>query len=461
MLGGVAVLAAIACVTVARLTSAEVFMRMALGRVALSDLHPAHDPFLFAAHAPFVNPEWLGDVVLYGCYQLGGESALVALRIVIVCTGALLLLVAARRTGSHVGVATLLVSAVVLTTGLRWNERNEMHLVWLVPAYLCLLRPRRHWVRWTLLPLGVIWANVHASFVVGWVLVFAAGCDAWMEGDRRTVRQLAVILVLHPLLPLISPSGLDVYRFVWEHHQHSDWLARNIAEWIPASERAATVREGVLHVLVLVTLVTFLAPANRRAIGRFVIALAGVALIYRAIRFAPISAMLLAIACGANLAAISISRRVRVAAASVVTCVVLYAGITGRNLTAAKPHPLSETGGASSAARWLGEHASAGSSVFHPFNQSQLLMWFAPQVKLVVHAHTPYVGYEEWRAASTDAAAFEALVERQHVDYVLAYAQAASTAPAFWAYMDRHPRWQRVYSDQVSAVFARRPGNAP
>jgi hypothetical protein len=276
-----------------------------------------------------------------------------------------------------------------------------------------------------------------------------------MAGERKAALQLTAILIVHPVLPLVSPAGLGSYRFVWEHHRHADWLAHNIAEWLPPSARAATLSEGALHALVLVTLATFLARGNRRAIGRFVLAVAGVAFAYRALRFAPLSAMLLAVACSANLASIEIRRRVAVIAAGVVACFAMFVGWGGRTQNAATPHPLAEHAGAAAAARWLGVHAPPGSRVFHPFNQSQLLMWFAPQAKLVVTAHTPWVGYDAWQAASTSSAAFEAFVDRFDVGYVLMYAQAASTAPGFWAYISRHPGWQRVYSDRYSAVFAR------
>jgi hypothetical protein len=462
LLACLVVVASVGFISVARLTNAEVFMRMALGRAALSDLRPMYDPFLFSVQAPFANPEWAGDLLLYGCHHVGGETALVALRIVVVSIGALMLLLALRKNGASVGVATLLVSAVVLTTGARWGERNEMHLAWLVPAYLCLLRPQRERLRWLLIPLGIVWANVHGSFVVGWVILFAGVCDAWMAGERKAASQLAIILIVHPLLPLVSPAGAGGYQFVWEHHRHAEWLAQNIAEWLPPSARSATLSEGALHALVLVTLATFLARGNRRAIGRFVLAIAGVAFAYRALRFAPLSAMLLAVACGGNLTCIALQRRVKVVVACGVACFALYVGYGGRTQLAARPHPLSEKAGAAGAARWLGQHARPGSRVFHPFNQSQLLMWFAPQVKLVVTAHTPWIGYDAWQRASTSSVAFEALVERFDVDYVLIYAQAASTAPGFWDYIGRHPRWQRVYSDRYSAVFARSPdGSRP
>jgi hypothetical protein len=63
LLAGLVVVASVAFVSVARLTNAEVFMRMALGRAALSDLRPLYDPFLFSVQAPFANPEWAGDIL--------------------------------------------------------------------------------------------------------------------------------------------------------------------------------------------------------------------------------------------------------------------------------------------------------------------------------------------------------------------------------------------------------------
>ena len=57
----VCVLAAVAVVMVPRLTDVEVFMRMALGRLAFDGVQPHYESLLFTEPARFANPEWLGD----------------------------------------------------------------------------------------------------------------------------------------------------------------------------------------------------------------------------------------------------------------------------------------------------------------------------------------------------------------------------------------------------------------
>lgn len=435
----------------------EVYMRMALGRIALGDLHPSYDPFLFTVQAPFGNPEWLGDILLYACHAAGGELAVVVLRVVLVSAGSVLLLAAMRNAGVRPVTASLFVVAAALLSADRWSERNETHLLWLVPAYLCVLTSPHKRLRWTLLGLGILWANLHESFVIGWALVFAALCEDLVARNRKDAIQLAIILVVHPLLPFASPDGIATYRFLWEHQKHAAWLAQHIAEWMPLARSRWSVRESVMQFFIIATLLTFLPRVNRRAAGRFVVALVAIALVYRGLRFVPLSAALLAFVCAGNLAMIELSKGIARSVACLALGVAVYVGWAERTYLAESLHPLSDAAGAAGAARWLGEHAEAGSRVFNPFNQSQLLMWFAPQVKLAVTAYRPYLGFAEWKRASSNGPAFDSFVERFEVRYVLTYAKATSTAPGFWAAIERHPRWRAVYRDRVSAVFARVP----
>lgn len=432
-------------------------MRMALGRIALGDLRPSHDPVLYTVQAPFGNPEWLGDILLYACHAAGGELAVVVLRIVLVSAGSVLWLAAMRNAGVRPVTASLFVVAAAVLSADRWSERNEMHLLWLAPAYLCVLTSPRKRLRWTLLGLGILWANLHGSFVIGWALVFAALCEELVARNRKDAIQLAIILVLHPLLPFASPDGIATYRFLWEHQEHAAWLAQHIAEWMPLARARWALRERVMLVFVIATLLTFLPRVNRRAAGRFVVALVAIALVNRGLRFVPLSAGLLAFACAGSLANIELSKRIARSMACLVLGVTVYAGWTERIDLTDRLHPLSDVAGAAGAARWLGEHAEAGSRVFHPFNQSQLLMWFAPQVKLAVTGYRPYLGFADWKRASSNGPAFDSFVERFDVKYVLTYANATSTSPGFWTFIEHHPRWLAVYRDRVSAVFARVP----
>src|SRR5438045_3726745 len=80
-----------------------------------------------------------------------------------------------------------------------------------VEGLLGSLRDRR-WLL-ALVPLGLFWVSLHGSFPVGWLLVGAALAEALVgpRRDRRRARDLALVLLVHPLFPFVSPDGLHAY----------------------------------------------------------------------------------------------------------------------------------------------------------------------------------------------------------------------------------------------------------
>src|SRR5947207_10136999 len=79
------VVLAVALVSYWRVANAETFMRLAIGRMtAVEGLLVAHDPWIYSVPGlGWRNPEWLGDLLLYGIYRAGGEGGLVAFKLVL------------------------------------------------------------------------------------------------------------------------------------------------------------------------------------------------------------------------------------------------------------------------------------------------------------------------------------------------------------------------------------------
>src|SRR5438552_3529655 len=84
-------------------------------------------------------------------------------------------------------------------------------IYWLLPAYGLALQASLRDRRWllALVPLGLFWVSLHGSFPVGWLLVGAALAEALVgpRRDRRRARDLALVLLVHPLFPFVSPDG--------------------------------------------------------------------------------------------------------------------------------------------------------------------------------------------------------------------------------------------------------------
>jgi hypothetical protein len=349
------------------------------------------------------------------------------------------------------------------------SERNEMHLHWLVPAYgLVLDRARRdqRWL-WALAPLGILWANLHGSFVFSWVLVGAELAEALFgeDRDRRRARVLALALVAHPLLGFASPEGPRIYSFIYEHYRYGAQIKRLIREWQPPEREAATLAQLPLHLLGILGLISFLPRPNRRQVGGVVVFVAGLWLAYGAQRFLLLFGLLALPVVAGNFGRVAPllppwPRRL-LAGAFVAAAAALLApaAVAARRI----PHAANQPDYPSKPAAWIAAHAPPGSRLFMPYTGSQWLMWLAaPKVRLYIHPQLTYSPLHMIRFFGDvlpHPARFEEEVRR--LDITLAMPDLVGEMPALQAHLDgARDEWALVFFDGFHALYARRvPAN--
>lgn len=123
----------------------------------------------------FVNHHWLAGVIFYGVYLLGGFKALSVFNIILaLVTFALFFYLAYRRSNFYIA-GVLSVPVIFLLTE-RVEIRPEMFsylflaILWLVLESKKLARKKQFLI---LLPLFILWANIHIYFFLGLALVGA------------------------------------------------------------------------------------------------------------------------------------------------------------------------------------------------------------------------------------------------------------------------------------------------
>jgi len=171
----------------------DLWWHLRTGRLIVEERSiPTADPFTFTAEGrPWVTHEWLAEVLFYGVHELGGIGTLVLAKAVIAAL-ALLLSAAAGLSGdgrSRLAAAAVGVLAAAPLLQPRAFVRPHMLTALLLGAVLLCLRREavtrpRVW-RAALLPIFLLWANLHSGFVLGLGLValFWIG-EAWESGGR-------------------------------------------------------------------------------------------------------------------------------------------------------------------------------------------------------------------------------------------------------------------------------------
>jgi hypothetical protein len=117
-----------------------------------------------------------------------------------------------REAGTGTKLATLLTILLGLSSSMNWSVRPQMFAF---PLFVCMLWAVWHWqhgrATWIwLLPIAtLLWANLHGSFVLAFVLMGSALLVG--AGDRK---QLLLWAGLSILASFLNPRGVFVWQFV-------------------------------------------------------------------------------------------------------------------------------------------------------------------------------------------------------------------------------------------------------
>ena len=115
--------------------------------------------------------EWLSQVMLYGAFAVAGFKGLILMR-AFWLTGfcAIAGLIAYRRTGDFYRALGVGLATVCVLRNFVADRPQYVTYVFLALTILILESRKRLWL---LLPLFLIWANCHAGFIMGWVVMGA------------------------------------------------------------------------------------------------------------------------------------------------------------------------------------------------------------------------------------------------------------------------------------------------
>lgn len=155
--------------------------------------------------------EWLGQVILYASYALGGWSGVVLLRGVLVAIGAFFLMRASLRGGAHPAVALPVVVLALLVSSIVWTDRPHLFTLALFPLLLDLLLAARAGNARLLVavpPLLLVWTDLHGGYALGLALVGIFALDAILS--RRQARAFVIAAALGGVATLLDPGSLGI-----------------------------------------------------------------------------------------------------------------------------------------------------------------------------------------------------------------------------------------------------------
>jgi hypothetical protein len=449
----------------------DTWMHIKLGQGILDTGHwPTGDIYSFTAHGVFrMAFEWGGEVLMALAYRLGGLRGLDLLLILLTSTVVLLLYYYAHlRCGNSkaafLGAATALPLAAVCFT----VRPQLVGFIFLFITLICLERYRqgRQSNLWVLPPLFLIWINVHGSFALG-LFVFGAywvsGLFGFSWGGLHAERwrhhqriHLALVFLLSILVLPINPYGSRLVVYPVDMAFFQPVGVANVQEWqpIPFSFWQAKLLL-LLFIAFIVAVIALRLEYRLEELGLFLFAAFSTFLhvrflIFFAILLAPIAASILARWVPRYDPAIDKYALNRALMLLTILGMARYLpSEAALNKNVAKQYPVQ-------AVEYLRHHPVPG-PMFNEYGFGGYMLWaMGPEHKVFIDGRADL--YEETGAFSDYLHIVNlspdtfALLQSYDIQSCLVVRESP-LATALAAL----PGWQRVYTDDVAALFVRSP----
>lgn len=277
------------------ITDPDVWWHLRTGQLIVQNHSLFHtDPYSFTRFGqPWINHEWLSEVLLFGLYRVAGFGGLIAAFATVISATFLLVFV---RCSGRPYLASLMTLWGAVTSAPSWGVRPQMLSLLLGSIFLVLLeaseqRPKLLW--WTA-PLMLLWVNLHAGypiglafialFLIGETLEAAIGPEPWQKSTPR-LKQLAMAFGLCLALVALNPNGVQIYWYPFETLR-SAAMHRFIHEWFSPDFHDRSYLPLLLMLLALVAGLALLPRCPR--LRNLVLLLATVPAALRSIRHIPI-----------------------------------------------------------------------------------------------------------------------------------------------------------------------------
>lgn len=209
------------------------------------------------AGKPLVYQSWLSAVLFWLVYRAGEISWTVLFVVILIGITYGLLWILIRQSGIGPRLTSLLILLVGLSSSNNWGVRPQL-LVY--PIFIIALWILLRWqkqsrkIPWLLVLLGFLWANLHGSFILLFVLIGIRN----FFGDGK--KNLFVTTLVTLVVTLINPHGFFLWHSVLE--TFTSPVSNNfVTEWAPPINRGWQMNIFFAWLILIVPIASF---ARRR-----------------------------------------------------------------------------------------------------------------------------------------------------------------------------------------------------
>jgi len=217
---------------------------------------PTRDPFSYTVPGkPWYAWEWLADIIFAGVHRLAGLKGVVLFSATAACLSVVILFrhMIWRGAGVHVALFVGILAADALR--IHFLARPHIFTTLLTAVTLWMLdRDSSNPCRavWALIPIAILWTNLHGGFLVLITAVTFYAAGALIRGETARALRYGILAASCSAATLINPYGWNLHAHIWSYLR-SDWLITSIDEFqSPAFRGEAMAKFEVLLFLGLV-----------------------------------------------------------------------------------------------------------------------------------------------------------------------------------------------------------------
>lgn len=266
----------------------DLWLHLGMGRFIMQNHYVPWNDVLSCTIAgkPWVNHEWLFQVIIYNIYSQWGSDGLINMQVILVMLTMMILLFLGYTRENQLAVGIFLLFVYLIYQS-RFTIRPDLYSLFFFALYIYILAIHidKKWSVWLLFIIQALWVNIHGFFFFGPLFVLIALVSEfikrkvklpyeWNETGRLTdeeYKRLKLIFIVVAVACFLNPyfHRGAVYPFQVLFSIHGE--GKIFFDWIqelqkPVSLGSILDQDRTIHykLLILISVVTFI--FNRRKI---------------------------------------------------------------------------------------------------------------------------------------------------------------------------------------------------
>jgi hypothetical protein len=206
---------------------------------------PKYDPFSFHSPAPpWIAHEWLSEVIMNTIYRFSGLTGIVIFFSILISFVYYFLFQVLQSLKANIIIAAIVIIFVIASSQMHWLARPHIFSMLLVVLWYFLLDAyqydRKNFL-YLQIPLMLLWVNMHAGFIIGFVLngIYLIGNMVELISspisERNVPKKKAIFLGLITaaciIVSLVNPYGHKILLFPFKLVSEK-FIVDNIGEFI-------------------------------------------------------------------------------------------------------------------------------------------------------------------------------------------------------------------------------------